>query len=228
MPIPVPCRQSNGRSEDARLEHHRRYGEKSSAVTMRSRGRLFSNGLFARGPGSGSTARGLRLVFDRDRGADLLPIDSPVSWATGALEGRTPPERERAVWSLTLGRGHFSPQPPGLATFHARALSMGWRAPRGEVYGAHGEEESLGVVRPRGLTREGSEVTVRSTSPSSAVCADLLGDRAVRGAMYAGLSFGRVGAAPAADQMRGWNFRESLDCGNQSREGVGRKVRLRP
>jgi hypothetical protein len=32
------------------------------------------------------------------------------------------------------------------------------------------------VVGPRGLTRKGPEVTVRSTSPSRAFCAGLLGD----------------------------------------------------
>jgi hypothetical protein len=78
------------------------------------------------------------------------------------------------------------------------------------------------VVRPRGLTREGSEVTVRSTSRSSAVCADLLGDRAVRGAMYAGPPFGRVGAARRRIRC-GWNFRESLDCATRAeRKSVGK------
>jgi hypothetical protein len=52
-------------------------------------------------------ACGLRLVFDRDRGADLLPIDSPVSLGdrTPLSEVGLPPERERSVWSLTFGRG---------------------------------------------------------------------------------------------------------------------------
>ena len=102
------------------------------------------------GPASGSTACGLRLVFDRERGADLLPIDSPASLGdrTPLSEVGLPGARARGL-VLTLGRRHFSPQPQGLATFHARARFQWVGGHRRErLYGAHGKEESLGVVGP--------------------------------------------------------------------------------
>jgi hypothetical protein len=159
---------------------------RSSALTVRSRGRRSQDACSPGGPGSGSTGCGLRLLFDRERGADL-PIDSPVLATGPPLGGRTPPERERGL-VLTLGRGHFSPQPQTSQPFTpVRVINA--------LEGTAERDSTVLTARRRVwtwwarkcLTRKGSEVTVRSTSPLRAVHAGLLGDKRDRGgAAYAG------------------------------------------
>ena len=118
-----PCRQSNSHSEGARLEHQRSYGEKVIGRDREARV-VCSQMAFARRssePGRWPLACGWSAIVAADR-----PVDSPVlgrqdprSWRSGSPEGK------RVVSSLTLGRGHFSPRPPGLATFPARARYQG-------------------------------------------------------------------------------------------------------
>jgi hypothetical protein len=89
----VPCRESNGRSEDARLEHHRRHDEE---VIGRDRvvphGGL-SNGLLRQKvPGSGSALCGLRIVggghfSSRPPGLATFPPGSRYQGEEGGTDG---------------------------------------------------------------------------------------------------------------------------------------------
>jgi len=169
-PRSLPSVERSIRGRTPRASQALRRG-RSSAVTVRSRGRLFSNGLVRPGgPGSGSTACGLRLVFDRERGADL-PIDSPVFgdrtplWEVGLPGARAP------GLVLTLGRG------TSLRSFKASQPFTLVRV----VNGLEGTVERGSTVLTarrrvwawwarKCLTRKGPEVTVRSTSPFGGLC----------------------------------------------------------
>ena len=122
---------------------------KSSAVTVGSRGRLSSkwpDRQEVQVAGRRPVASGWSSIATGGSGPT---IDSPVSWRLdSALGGRTPPSASVGLVPH-LRRGHCSPQPPGPRNLsRSCALSMGWRAPPREAHGAHGEEESLGVVGP--------------------------------------------------------------------------------
>ena len=84
------------------------------------------------------------------------------------------------------------------------------------------------MASPEGLTRKGSEVTVRSTFPSSAVCAGLLGDRARQGEEQRMQRLGRGGArVRRASDMQGEIPESAWRQSEDARKSM-QKVRLRP
>jgi hypothetical protein len=110
------------------------------------------------------------------------------SWGDRPRSWRSPLEAERVLLSSPhppLCRVLLS-APPSLATLPARGLlikSGGLRLGRSTV---RAEEEQCENGEPgRGLTRKGSEVTVRSTSLSSAACAGLPWRQSEEGDVYA-------------------------------------------
>jgi hypothetical protein len=189
MPIPVPCRQSNGRSEDARLEIT---GVTAMKVIGRDREVPRSsvlNGLFARRsnePGRLPLActwsailtrifQWIRRFFGRQ---DLR------SWRSRSPRGRAcglvPHPRCKALL-------YTASRPRNLS--RSCALSMlGVPAPR-EAYSAQGEEGFRAWWAWRGLTHEGPDVTVRSTSPLRRFVLGFLETERVAGAVCSA-SFG--------------------------------------
>jgi hypothetical protein len=121
---------------------------RSSALTVRSRGRRSQDACSPGGPGSGSTGCGLRLLFDRERGSG--PTDRFAGFGDRTPSGRSdsPGARARGL-VLTLGRGHFSPQPQTSQPFtRVRVINCLGGHRRERLHGAHGKEESLDVVGP--------------------------------------------------------------------------------
>ena len=106
-PSPVPCRQSNGRSEDARPEHHRRYGEK---VIGRDRevprsSVLRSDSLRSASARSGADPRSGALLSAASRPRNLS------RWCALSMGWRAPPReaprcsrRGGGVWEWWPGR----------------------------------------------------------------------------------------------------------------------------
>ena len=121
---------------------------RSSAVSVRSRFVCSQMACSPGGPASRSMACGLRLVCDRDRGADL-PVDPPV-WADrtsllevvsgGRARGLVPHPRSGALLSTAS-------RPRNLSL--SCALSRSGRATPRELLRAHGEEEGSGRGGPR-------------------------------------------------------------------------------
>ena len=182
------------------------------------------------GPASRSTACGLRLVCDRDRGADL-PVDPPV-WAdrTSLLEVGLP--RRPSAWSrpsLSVGgtslHGLQASQPFPLVP----VIKVRRAAPR-ELLRAHGEEEGSG--------RGGAQKVFDSQRAGGYSPLDfpLFGGlrwaswrRSETGEEQCMQSLVRGGARGlATDQMGRDEIPGNAWRCNQSREDVDRKVRTEP
>jgi len=227
MPISLPYRQSNGRSEDARPEHHRRYGENAIGHDREVPLVCSKRPVRQQVPGSGSTASGLRLVFDRDRGADLLTIDSlGFLGDSPALGGRTPPERERGLvpHPSVGGTSPTASRPRNLSG--SCALSMGWRAPPREARRCSRRGgESWAQWARKCLTRKRPEVTVRSTSPLWRLVLGFLETETDRGGAVYVEPRSRWSTRPVDGSHRQDEILGDARRSDQSRADVNRKVR---
>ena len=144
---------------------------------MRSPVRLFADGLFARR--YGEQVDGLWLVVGLQIVAGNIPVDPPVV-TTGPRFAEIALPRRASSWSRPTPS--VGPLPPlGIATFPPGASYQSGSA-RGSPSRPHGQRSILQVWWTlECLTRKGTEVRVRSTSPLQAVCAGLLGGRAGQG-----------------------------------------------
>jgi hypothetical protein len=155
MPIASAFRQSNGRSEDARLEHHRRYCEKVIGRDREVRGRLFSEWpVRPEVQVAGRFASVLRLVRDRNR----RPLSgSPVFGRQGlAHVRRASPEGERVASSPPTRRGTSLHGLQASQPFPLVRVIKIRRQRRERLHRAHGEGEASGVVARKGFDSQGA------------------------------------------------------------------------
>ena len=145
-----------------------------------------------------------------------------------ALGGRSPRRRARS-------RPH--PRSGALLSTASRprnlsrwcALSRSGRQRRGRLRPCSRREEQCRRGGPgRCLTRKGPEVTVRSTSPSSAVCAGLLGDRARQGEEVYAEPRSRWSTRPGDGSDTQGEIRETPGAATRAGRKSMRKVRTEP
>jgi hypothetical protein len=164
----------------ARLEHHRPYTEKVIRRAHEVPRSFVLRWLFARSPASRSVVcGGLSGIVTNERTFRWIRRfrDDRITLLEVGLS------RRPSAWSvLTVGRGHLSttasrPRKIFRSCALSRLEGSAERAPPGSRRGRGSGRGGPG----RGLTRKGPEVRVRSTSPSSVVCAGLLGAERDRG-----------------------------------------------